>query len=304
MLFRRLLRILKIVVRRIYGLLNHIDLKYGDVLDKKGHDYLVRKVASGYDMLMAADEGYFANQYSIYILRELQERKVKRGGILLDLACGQGRIIDRLRNRPEFEFGKIIGVDFSGEALLQAEKYLNGNKDTPLVELIESDIIEYVENCPDDSVDVVLILEVLYMLPNFERVLRHIKRIVRPGGVAFISLRSDYYYGLSVIQQGLFASIPLLIKQNRGEVFGNGVEINWTNKSKVSSDFLLDYDLKVDSIFGVGACSGILNDPHDVICRPSGLSSKEQNQLQILEEYFGKHYPEVGRYMLFTATPV
>lgn len=304
MLFRRLLKILKIVVRRIYGLLNYLDLKYDDVLDKKGHDYLVRKVASGYDMVKAADEGYFANQYSRYILRELQERKVEHGGVLLDLACGQGRIIDKLRSSAEFEFGKIIGVDFSGEALLQAEKYLNENKDIPFVELIESDIIEYVENCPDDSVDVVLILEVLYMLPNFERVLRHIKRIIRPGGVAFISLRSDYYYGLSVVRQGLFASIPLLIKQDRGELYGNGVEMNWTNKSQVSSNFLQDFGLKVDNIFGVGACSGILNDPHDVICRPSGLSSQEQNELQLLEEYFGKRYPEVGRYMLFATTPV
>jgi ubiquinone/menaquinone biosynthesis C-methylase UbiE len=303
MVLSRLIRFLKIAVRRLYVLLNNLDHKFEKGLDKRAHDYLVRRVAGAYDMVKEVDEGYYANQYSRFIFRELQQRKLEQGGVLLDLACGQGRIIDKLQSNPGLEFEKIIGVDFSAEVLVQAQKYLNvNNKTTPVVELIESDIIEFLENCPDNSANVVLLLEVLYMLPNFESVLKHMRRVLRPGGVVFISLRSEYYYGLSILRQGLFASIPLILEQDRGVLFGNGVEMNWTNKFIISSRFLEKYSLEVGNMVGLGTCSGIANDPHDFICRPSDLSSHELQQLQQIEDHFGKRYPEAGRYMLFVAT--
>ena len=302
-LIGRLLKVFKLLVRKFYGVLNKADQKVGGGFDKKAHDFFVRRTAGAYDMYAESDESYYADQYGRFIRRELERRKLGKGSVLLDLACGQGRIISKLQSYSELEFKKIIGVDGSSDAINRAHDYLaTSEPDKSSVELVKSDITEYLEDRPDGSVDVILLIEVLYMLPDYEQVLSMIARKLRPRGVVFVSLRSEYYYALTVLRHGLFASVPMVIERDRGSIFGTDVEMNWTRSEYIFNEFSERYGLRVEDLFGIGACSGIANDPHDIICRPSELSKMEIKQLQAAEDHFGKLFPDTGRYMLFIAS--
>jgi hypothetical protein len=95
-----------------------------------------------------------------------------------------------------------------------------------------------------------------------------------------------------------------MIKETRkGTIYGTDVELSWTNSREIRNTFPQKFNLKVGDIFGIGSCSGISGDPHDSICMPSELADPEILQLRSLENYFGEHYPDTGRYILFAVSP-
>ncbi len=68
---------------------------------------------------------------------------------VLDLGCGKGDLIARLRNNPHFE--KIVGVDASGQILKMAKEILALPTDSSRISLLHRCITE-LENEHTDTV--------------------------------------------------------------------------------------------------------------------------------------------------------
>jgi ubiquinone/menaquinone biosynthesis C-methylase UbiE len=94
------------------------------------------------------------------------------GARLLDLGCGTGHQMAELRERG-FE---VTGVDGSDEML----KHARANN--PDAELHQADVDDL--PLPDASFDYLLCIEVLRYLPEPERCVAEMARVLRPGGVA------------------------------------------------------------------------------------------------------------------------
>ena len=291
---------MKSVIRRIYNVLNGWDQSTGIVFDEAAHNFLVRRAAGAYDMMDASDEGYYARQYGDFIEEHLELHGPTSHDLMLDLACGQGRIISELLGR-ELNLKNIIGVDFSDEVLRKARINLAEAGEDISINFASLDILEYIRTVEDGSVDILLLFEVLYMLPNPELVLSEISKKLSPDGIAFFSVRTDYYYGLSTLKQGLYQKLDLFKSANHGQIFDSGVQFNWTDSAKILDEFSTSYGLIVKECVAVGSCSGIPGDPYEYIVRPSELSSLDQNKLLKLEKFLGKKYPDSGRYLLFSA---
>ena len=161
----------------------------------------------------------------------------------------------------------------------------------------------FLDTAREESVDVILLLEVLYMVSDFEKILVKARRKLNSNGRVFISLRSDYFYGLTTVRLGLLDEAVRTIREDRGNIVGTDIEFNWTTGAKIMQEFPQKYGLNVDDMKGIGPCSGIENDPNDNICRPSDLSVEELKQLAHIEDYYGRMYPNAGRYILFSAGP-
>lgn len=101
--------------------------------------------------------------------------------LVLDVACGTGRLPKTLLAQPEFN-GKIIGLDASRAMLSQAAREL-GNRVTL--------IWQTAERLPfgADTFDAVTCLEALEFMPNLRQALTEITRVLRPGGILLISNR-------------------------------------------------------------------------------------------------------------------
>ncbi|MDG2258400.1 MAG: methyltransferase domain-containing protein [Paracoccaceae bacterium] len=300
MLLNRLLKIAKSLARKGYLLLDRLDKALEQNPDSGVHTYLVKRAASRYDMTTSADEPYYAERYGDFISKELKSLEIE-GGHLFDLACGQGRLILELARRG-IQFDNITGADFSGDILNQCRQILDDTLPGNSVVLKESDIHKFVENMDDNSADVMLLLEVLYMVFEPEKIYGQLSKKLRPGGVAFLSLRSDLFYALTLLKQGLYENTEQVVHGNVGDIFGSGVNLNWTNSAQILREFPEKYGLEVTAFMGIGSCSGIPGDPLDHICRPSQLDEKAYNYLAQLEQTMGSRHPDSGRYILFCVT--
>ena len=296
----RFLKVSKSVMRVAYNTLHAWDRAIGLGFDEGAHNYLVRRAAAAYDMVDAPDESYYARHYGDFIEEKLISNGLISEARLLDLACGQGRIISELVGR-DLKFKNIIGVDFSDEVLSRARINLYGLSSDADIKLESSDLLDYVRSVEDKSVDVLLLLEVLYMVPNPELVLSEISRTLTSTGIAFFSVRTDYYYGLSALKQGLFNKLQEFEVATADELFDSGVQLNWTSSEKIFNDFAASYGLIVQGCTAIGSCSGIPGDPLESIVRPSELNSVDRHRLLKLEKFMGDKYPDSGRYLLFSA---
>jgi hypothetical protein len=123
-------------------------------------------------------------------------------------------------------------------------------------------------------------------------------RKLAPGGLLIISVRSDYYYILSLISQGLLRNTRIIEDSSSGEIYGSGVRFNWSNSKEIISGSFSKLDLRLNRMTGVGVFSGIQGDPLSGIIKPSQLTVNEQDMLTALEEKYGEIYPDNGRYLL------
>jgi ubiquinone/menaquinone biosynthesis C-methylase UbiE len=114
--------------------------------------------------------------------REIQQEKyekvlanIPRADRILDLGCGTGMLLASLEKRAKF----AVGVDMSAEMLGAAKK--RGTK-AALV-LADADHLPFA----DGSFDAVVSVTLLQNMPNPERTVRELARVLRSNGKAIIT---------------------------------------------------------------------------------------------------------------------
>ena len=95
------------------------------------------------------------------------------GKIVLELATGPGLIANHIADKAS----KVVATDFSPEMINQAKK--NGTADNVVFEIADASDLSYA----DKSFDVVVIANALHVIPNPEKVLGEIDRVLKDGGL-------------------------------------------------------------------------------------------------------------------------
>ena len=98
--------------------------------------------------------------------------------LILDVATGTARLARTLFEQAGFN-GRLIGIDLSRKMLRQALPETSQWRDR--ITFIHQDAGEL--PFPDNSFDAVACLEALEFMPNPDRVLREMVRVLRPGGI-------------------------------------------------------------------------------------------------------------------------
>lgn len=116
----------------------------------------------------------------------IERAGIKKGMQVLDLGCGSGAFTPSIA-RTVGDEGKVYALDIQADMLKQLEKKLNRpeNRDIKNIKLIESNTYEL--PFEDGSLDLVSMVTVLPEIPDRNRALAEVKRVLKPGGLLAVS---------------------------------------------------------------------------------------------------------------------
>lgn len=138
--------------------------------------YLINKTREDYNLI---SEQFSSTRQ--YIWRDLEPLidYTKSGDRVLDLGCGNGRLLKVLKDKKV----EYIGVDNS-EKLIEAAR-----REFPGENFQVADILHL--SFPDNYFDKIYCIAVLHHIPSNEfrlQVLKEIKRVLRPGGLLILTV--------------------------------------------------------------------------------------------------------------------
>ena len=143
------------------------------------------------------------------------------GATFLDAGCGSCAHSVRLARRGF----NVVAVDFSESALAMAQDYVSSKQLQERITLGRESLLEL--SFPDDTFDYVLCWGVLMHIPEVERAVSELARIIKPGGTLVVSEGNK----ASLEAVGL-RSLRRLLRKEKAEVREKpeGLEY-WTKKN-------------------------------------------------------------------------
>lgn len=134
----------------------------------------------------------------------IQRSGIQKGMQVLEVGCGSGALTTFVA-RAVGKKGNVYALDIQPEMLQQLEKKLSQpeNKDITNIKLIESNAYDLPFD--DNSLDLVFMVTVLGEIPDHDKALKEIKRVLKPGGILAITemfLDPDYLLKSTVTKKG------------------------------------------------------------------------------------------------------
>jgi SAM-dependent methyltransferase len=181
------------------------------------------KTKIAYDMLYNEKGIRQRDSFYIWIVNLIKPNRGKR---LLDISCGEGKLIQIAQNEGLFS----IGIDFSESAIKK------GSKEIPLAKWAVADA-EHLP-FPDNSFDYITNIGSLEHYENPYRGASEIARVLHPGGCAVILLPNTY---------SLFGNIMYALYT--GDVFDDGQPLQRYNTLIGWKNILEENGLSVQKMF-------------------------------------------------------
>lgn len=134
----------------------------------------------------------------------IQRSGIQKGMQVLEVGCGSGAITTFVA-RAVGNKGNVYALDIQPEMLQQLENKLSQpeNKDIINIKLIESSAYDLPFD--DNSLDLVFMVTVFGEIPDHNKALQEIKRVLKPGGILAITemfLDPDYLLKSTVTKKG------------------------------------------------------------------------------------------------------
>ncbi len=242
----------------------------------------MQRVARRYTRVPVDSTRHPAEQYYAQIyLDEIRKRLAEHGGEglrVLDAGCGSGRIMV-----PISQLGHhFTGIDYHRDSLRMAKENLDaaGTK----AELIEKSVLDALVTMEDNSFDAVFAIESIYVDEQYDTILKHMARVLRPGGLMFISHRTRFFYLGKALAEGHFDDVALIARHNHG-MLRKGLHrfhYNWQTRGHIERTNA-SLGLTMLSLTAIGVCSGFGSDPLTAVCDPGTLDGSQKKVLREVE---------------------
>ena len=243
---------------------------------------ILRDEPGYYDMFENPGERYFARLYLHRIRQTLQQREGQGPLTLLDAGCQAGRLAVPLGR----EGHRVIGVDTSDLALHRARRH--AREQGVRLELVRANLGRWLPKQPEGRFDGVICTEVLYLRKNHQLLLQGLIRVLKPGGLCFISHRPPCYYLAEAFQRRDPAAVEQLCNGEEGLLFGS--YYNWQDRAELERIYPA-LGVEILSIAPIGLLSW-LSVP------PDQLDEPWQDRLFQAELELSRSCPDAGRYLL------
>lgn len=240
-----------------------------------------------YDMFLNEGERFFARLYlhhirqTIAVHAEPVEGGRPRSLNLLDTGCQTGRLAIPLAGDGH----RVTGVDTSLLAIHKARHHAKqaGVK----LRLVRADMGSWMPKQPAGSFDAVVCTEVLYLRENWRELLRGLLRLLKSGGLCFISHRPPaFYLAEAADQQDPEAIRTLISGAGEGQVCGS--YYNWQKRDDLRRIYA-ESGIQVLKIAPIWSLSRTINPTH---------VPEEQRDRLFQEEISAPDDSGDGRYLL------
>lgn len=248
-----------------------------------------RWVASHYDMVREENEVFFSRLYLHHIRGHISKVAGDRKLKILDAGCGQGRLALPLAADGHH----VTGMDFTPQAIEKARIYAAERKLTAefIIGDLEKDLLVF----KGREFDCLICTEVLYMVKNYERILRELSSLVISGGSIFLSFRSRLFYVMHLLMHGMVEEAHRIAVEKDKYLMGGS--LNCLSLEEIEG-LMGESGIRPINFHGIGVLCGLEEDPQARLAIPASLTEEERELLFEMELAFGEKYPENGRYVL------
>lgn len=124
------------------------------------------------------------NNFTYRIILSVIDRYLKKGMNVLDIGCGAGTLSFYVGNKG----CKVVGIDIAGNAITSAKSSLASMN----IKNVHFFTMDFPKKVPtrNEEFDIILCIEVLEHLHEEKLALRRIEDLLKPGGIAIISVPS------------------------------------------------------------------------------------------------------------------
>lgn len=216
-----------------------------------------------YDMFENPGERFFSRLYLHQIRQTLDGQGLGAPLRILDAGCQAGRLSIPLARDGH----RVVGVDTSDLALRRCRRH--AAESSASLEIIRADLVRWLPSAHPESFDVVLCSEVLYLRENHRALLQGLVRLIRPGGLCFISHRPTGYYLAEAFERRDPEAIRTVLGAKEGTLFGS--YYNWQDREDLERIYP-SLGIELLRIVPIGFLSWRA-------ARPDALSEEEQDLL-------------------------
>lgn len=230
-----------------------------------------------HDMFLNEGERFFARLYLHHIRQTIAVHPLN----LLDAGCQSGRLAIPLAGDGH----RVTGLDTSLLAIHKARHH--AKQAGVALRWVRSDMGSWMPRQPAGSFDAVVCTEVLYLRENWRELLSGLIRLLKPGGLCFISHRPPAFYLAEARErQGQEAIQTLLSGAGEGLVCGS--YYNWQKRDDLRRLYE-ESGIAVLKIVPIWRLSRTVNPVH---------VSEEQRERLFQEEISAPDDNADGRYLL------
>jgi len=196
-------------------------------LAKKIRRAIVRDDPDYYDMFENKGEIFLGSLYLHEIFKQINAQHLQAPLNILDAGCQSGRLSIPLAKAGH----QVTGVDISLVGLTRAKRHVAAEKVE--IHLVRSDLSRWLPIQRAGSFDVVICTEVLYLRPNYKTLLEGLLRLLKPGGLCFVSHRPSAYYLTEALQRKDWAAVQTVLSKKEGTLF-DGSYYNWQDREDLA----------------------------------------------------------------------
>lgn len=137
-------------------------------------------------------------QERLFLQPLMQPLEGKKDAVVLDLACGSGRLSLKLLEQNAF-VGRIEAIDFSEGMLQQFKSALKGLSEEKIkrLNIVQADLSAWEDN--GQTFDAIMLCEVGEFLPNFPQLVEQISLSLKPNGLFLLTKPPEWlawmYFG-------------------------------------------------------------------------------------------------------------
>jgi len=180
------------------------------LVDKEKVPQSFNKIARRYDLAT-----FFSQGYAKDLKRSVSLMDLRGNESLLDLCCGTGKSTKYcLEAVPE---GQVMAIDNSSGMLSVASSNFAQEISEGRCQFVEQDVMNL--DLPDDSIDAIFMAYGIRNMPDYEKCLKNLLRILKPGGkIAFheFSIKKGRLYRMywKILGYGLIIPFSTLLTGN------------------------------------------------------------------------------------------
>jgi ubiquinone/menaquinone biosynthesis C-methylase UbiE len=245
-----------------------------------------------YDATVHPGEAYYASLYLDQLRREWGG-----GGLrILDVGCGTGRLMV-----PVARMGhEVTGIDHHPDSLRVAS--VNARKAGVSVQLQQGDIVRSLQRFDNATFDGVMAIESLYVVEQYDQAIAQVVRVVKPGGMVFITHRPRSYYLLQALSHRHFDDAQLVATQTSGWLRKglHRVFYNWHTREQIVALYQR-LGMELLRLVSIGCASGFGPDPLAKVCDTTQITDHERDALRRIEANPDDDMLMISRYVLAAA---